>query len=227
MLITQVFRHLSQNWRVNTGLNAVPFTSLSWGTVKDKLQMEDNIRRQSNTTAEDATMPLGWTKGHARAKTANAGENPEAPPAMGRGAFKAEGEYHGKRPENYQQGGARQPAKVKGLGPSVVCYHCKKSGHVWHVCRTKPDGWEPSAQDVSEAERMRGIRLDQSGKAKQVNASRGEPATQPASSTPKRSVSFDIKGTGSASAAAGSSAPRASASASSNPKVGKVSLPQV
>jgi hypothetical protein len=224
MLITQVFRHLSQNWRVNTGLNGVSFSSLPWGTVKDKLQGEDNIRRQSNTTAEDATMPLGWTKGYGGAKAAGAGESPDASNPSTGGANKAGGDPPYKRPDNAKKGGVKPPGMRKGMGPNLVCYHCKKSGHVWTECRTKPEGWEPSDEDKAEADKLRAARLEQSAKAKAANGARnkGESDVQGNASAAtantlkkgEKKVSFAATATGRGSSSAG-------------PKVGKVSLPQV
>jgi hypothetical protein len=230
MLITQVFRHLSQNWRVHTGLNGVSFSSLPWGTVKDKLQGEDNIRRQSNTTAEDATMPLGWTKGYGGAKAAGGSESSDASNPSTGGANKAGGDPPFKRPDNAKKGGAKPPGTRKGMGPNLVCYHCKKSGHVWTECRTKPEGWEPSDEDKAEADKLRAARLEQSAKAKAANGtgSKGETPTQGSASaaTASNFKKGEKKVSFAATATAHPSSSRAESS-TANPKAGKVSLPKV
>jgi gag-polypeptide of LTR copia-type len=211
LLITQVFSHLSQNWRVNTGLNGKDLSKMTWGEVKEKLQQEDNIRRQSNTTAEDATLPLGWTKGYAAAKVASAGESDaKDKPAVGL-ANKAGGSPPSKGKEKPKQGGAPKEVKKQGEGLLFVCYCCKKSGHVWTKCRNKPDGWVPSDEDKAEADRLRAQRIAQS------NAARAKSAGDQAS----------------ASAASGStSAPKPASSSGEKPpqssaSEGLVTLPQV
>ena len=217
LLLTQVFGHLALNWRVNTGINNVAYTSLKWDFVRDKLQREDNNRRQSNTVAEDATLPLGWTKAYAAARVAGAGESPESSNTPFGAANKGEGASPGKRFENAKQGGAPKQFKKKGLGPILVCYCCKKSGHVWTECRNKPDGWEPKDEDKAEADKKRAERMAQSKAAKAARAGgqAGESSFEGNASAVRASTST------SGGQKSGESRDE------SHPKTGRVTLPQV
>ena len=62
-LIVQIFTHLSLTWRQGTAIRDKFPEDMSWGEVSEYLRKEDVLRRQANTKAPDALLPLGWHKG--------------------------------------------------------------------------------------------------------------------------------------------------------------------
>ena len=153
-LITQVFMSLSYQWKQSCGLNRIPASQLSWDYVAEMLQQEDNSRRQSNTNAEDALLPLGWTKkGKGGARVAEVLEEkplPKSAPAANAaqgGGWKGKGEATPKGPRN---------------GPKIVCYCCFESGHGCGACPKKPEGWTLTPEAKAKADEIMRKRLEQS-----------------------------------------------------------------
>jgi hypothetical protein len=166
LLITQVFQGLSHQWKQSCGLNRVSVATLQWAVVAEMLQQEDNSRRQSNTKATDALLPLGWTRKHPggafHAKGEEEHNNPLSFPAAPRACACAgtpRDSGKGKRVKKEHNGGAVLPARK-----NFVCYHCLKSGHTWTHCRTRPAEWKPTAEDKQKADRIRDEREANGGK---------------------------------------------------------------
>jgi hypothetical protein len=67
-LIVQIFTHLSLTWRQGTAIKDKAPEDLSWEVLSEYLRKEDILRRQANTKAPDALLPLGWHKGAGEAK---------------------------------------------------------------------------------------------------------------------------------------------------------------
>jgi hypothetical protein len=74
---------------------------------------------------------------------------------------------------------------------ALVCFFDLKVGHSWHECHNKPDGWQPSEEDVQKAmEKKRELdkQADKKGAAPKkghanvARVSHGEPS-QPAQSS--------------------------------------------
>jgi hypothetical protein len=142
-LITKVFSNLSITWWNAVGKTGVG-DNLSWEDVKDQLLKEDTRRRQANPTSEDSHLPLGWTRrGQAKAVQGQ-GESPPPLPAQ---ANQAKGkDFKGKKPyEGNRERGEEKKEKGK---KAVVCFFDLKVGHSWPECRNKPEGWEPSEEDI-------------------------------------------------------------------------------
>ena len=53
--------------------------------------------------------------------------------------------------------GGRSPSRDRpGADKSTwFCFYCKKRGHGWQECRTKPEGWAPTEQDRAEIRKRR------------------------------------------------------------------------
>ena len=146
---------------------------------------------------------MGWTKGYGGGKLAGAGESDAPCPTPNAGAANNVGGYNkGKKTPGFKQGGDQDPKKKKGFGPILVCYHCKKSGHVWTECRTKPEGWEPKDEDKAAADKMRADRIAQSNAAKaktvsgegSASAARSNPDSIAKASPPSESKAHTSKG---------------------------------
>jgi hypothetical protein len=184
-LLVQIFLKLSIQWLVSIGLSNVKYEDMSWNDVKVRLQLQDTIRRQSNLEASDALMPLGWVKrqggAHAAGGSTDSGESSppstrKAKPARstspGASAHEAGGNYKGKGPQvpkNSWKG--KDAAKEQPSGKPLICYHCLKTGHIWHKCKTKPENWEPTEEQKAKAEEIRLKRWEQSQHAKAAQAS--------------------------------------------------------
>ncbi len=173
----QVFSVLSHQWKQSCGLSRVSASAVAWSHVAEVLQAEDNSRRQSDTTAHDALFPLGWTK-REKGIALHVGEHstfagspgvprssapfpiPIASPAGGwkQGGQKGKGDQH-------------KIPKVR----IVVCYFCKKAGHVCSACRdpSKPAGWQPTAEDKAEADRIILQRVQQGQRDRAALAAHG------------------------------------------------------
>lgn len=157
LLITQVFSKLSVQWRKACGIT--DFEGVSWEYVASLLQLEDNTRRQSNTQADDALLPLGWTKGgpgrgmghRASSPPKERGSSRPTSPSKGPRSGPPSGERHGAY--------AVAPGKSWGAGPRadgpIVCWFCKISGHGLNRCNKKPAGWVASDADKKKADEVK------------------------------------------------------------------------
>jgi hypothetical protein len=214
-LKTQVFQCLSHSWIITARLSGEEISSLPWNEIKERLQAADNARRQSNTKAEDAFLPLGWGNRHGNAKVGS-GERSVSPP-KDRGSAAPAGGYKGKKVSPSGPKGSSNPGQGGKQGMKndfiLVCYYCKKSGHTVGKCKNKPADWQPSQADKDEADRLRRERMEQSARAKTAKGGKANAA----SSTLSRP----------SSPARGSSRPSSPPRGTSSSGEGKVSLPEV
>lgn len=149
-LLRQVKQKLSMSWLQATGLSKVDATRISWEDASYALQLEDNTRRQANTDAVDALLPLGWKpQGGAKAKAHAASGEPKDPtpsptpaPAHAAPAVAGKGPAKGKGPGK----GAAPKGGTTFDKSQWVCYYCIEVGHGVNECPTKPAGWKPTPE---------------------------------------------------------------------------------
>lgn len=89
----------------------------------------------------------------------------------------------------------------------VVCWHCKRSGHLWGSCPTRPSGWRPTDADRAEGERLRAERTAQSRADKaqaaaarssqETSSVRGRPSLRSRSQSPSGDASSQGHASGS------------------------------
>ena len=155
LLITQVLRTLSLQWRRSAGIEGE--TSLmTWVQVSEQLLTEDNARKQSKRDASDALLPLGYVRG--REAGAASSQGTSGPPAQA--AATTGQKAGGGRPQSPYRGRSNSPARTPG--GSLVCFCCLRSGHVHMKCPTKPEGWRLTPEQRSKAEAVRTARMEQS-----------------------------------------------------------------
>lgn len=165
LLVTQVFSSLSHQWKQSCGLNQLSTAQISWQMASQLLQAEDNSRRQSNTEAEDALLPLGWTrrsKGGARqAEGRPKSSSDPSSHAHAAGGRKGDSGSSG-------GGGARDRTKDDRRGDKgsslIVCYCCFKTGHGCGACPTKEEGWRLTPEAKAKADQIRRERMEQSSR---------------------------------------------------------------
>ena len=152
-LIHQVLFKLSRPWQLAAGLDRTHLEELSWEEVSRALQLEDNARRQADTKAHDAMLPLGWQKGSGFARVSHAARAEQA---------KADTDTDSDGSCDHHGFAARVKGstwKKKSNRPyvSAVCYRCQQQGHIWTACpkRTEGDQWEPKKADIDSAHALR------------------------------------------------------------------------
>jgi len=191
-LIAKVFSLLSLPWWNALGHDGKGGKSETWEEIKEKLLDEDTRRRQANAKADDALLPLGWTKKGAQGYAAFGSGEPSIPQgkAMPVQGNQPKGRWQPK--EGHARGGGEKPTPSR----TFVCFHCLKPGHGWNGCRTKPADWKPSAEDV-ERGMAKKRELEQgkgANKPNPSNGSAGAMAVQGKSSSPSSSPGILGKG---------------------------------
>jgi hypothetical protein len=151
-LLVQIFSVLSNAWRKSLGIKG-PITSMPWDEISLALQEEDNDRAQSNTSAEDALLPLGWTRGQQRV-------NPIGLPTQA-AANVGTGEPWGR--------GKRGNSPLRRRVPNIVCYACFKRGHGALECRSKPPGWQITPEAKAKAHALKDSYITPSSPAPHVS----------------------------------------------------------
>ncbi|CAI7915306.1 unnamed protein product, partial [Closterium sp. NIES-54] len=78
----------------------------------------------------------------------------------GRGRGRGFGRGRGRGDYNEGQGnsGGRGSTRMEG-----VCWYCKKAGHPWFKCFSRPEGWAPPGMKLPSGERARGGAVQGSG----------------------------------------------------------------
>jgi hypothetical protein len=149
-LVTKVFSNLSITWWNAVGKSGVGDT-LDWDEVKEKLLKEDTRRRQANANSEDSHLPLGWTRRGGQAKVSQ-GTGESSDPQNAQAHFAGGKDNKGKKPYegNNKAKGEEKPGQDRPK-KAVVCFFDLKVGHSWQECRSKPEGWQPSDEDVKKA----------------------------------------------------------------------------
>jgi hypothetical protein len=155
-LIRQVMVDLSRPWQLVANPGCLPIPALNWEDVSRALQTEDNARRQANTKAHDAQLPLGWLpakhSGTARVSQARAESSDSDSSSDSESETCSESHGHVARAQ-----GSWKMKKGKKPRRPLVCYRCQKPGHVWTKCHltAEGDGYEPTqdAKDKAQAAR--------------------------------------------------------------------------
>jgi hypothetical protein len=175
-LIIQVFSSLSMSCRqsVRQHFPGQAIESRSWEEIARILQREDNERAQCDTTAPDASLPLGWKAGQGgidllerlgEAKLAQAARveggkvdtpwRPFSPPRRTSSPYRrGSPPKKGSSPPKGEHG---SQARGRSESGPLVCYCCFKVGHGLRECRHKPNDFvltteaRQKAKEVKEA----------------------------------------------------------------------------
>jgi len=157
LLVTQVFSKLSYQWKKSTGLADSTAESLLWDDVASALQAEDNARRQSNTKAADALLPLGWSKawqtvGSGKKAVSPQRSRPSSPSSRPTPA--ARSPSRSPSPARARASSSSRPEAKRKEARGLVCWYCHGE-HLWFNCPTKPAAWQPSEADKQRARSKR------------------------------------------------------------------------
>jgi hypothetical protein len=175
LLVQLVCKSIGRAWLQSSGLLARKVDlqavghKLPWSDVCSMLQKEDNGRRcQTDFSAHDAMLPLGWTRdgrpGRARGASGEAQEpgyeserggsssGPQGPPAAhAAGGSQGEGK---KRPP--REGEGRSGNRGSWDPKYLVCFYCLQSGHGIRDC---PDPKKPKTFVVSQERKEKAAQL--------------------------------------------------------------------
>jgi len=157
--VPQCLTNLSIFWREGMGeLGRRRYADIPWHLMCESLLEQDNRRRVSNVHGE-GLLPLGWSKkGEGEGRTAKG--QTDQPPHSHDGAGAANAASQHPHPKGKGKGPARSSSPPKGKGEErdtswMVCFYCLKQGHGSKDCKSKPEGWKPTPEQVQKAKAKR------------------------------------------------------------------------
>ncbi|CAI7733523.1 unnamed protein product, partial [Closterium sp. NIES-54] len=115
-----------------------------------QILQEDFRRRHTGGGAANKTAEGYGAAGGSRGRGGGRGRGCERGFGRGRGG----GDYN----EGHESSGGRGSTRMEG-----ACWYCKKAGHPWFKCFSRPEGWAPPGMKPPSGERVRGGAVQGSG----------------------------------------------------------------
>ncbi|CAI5997031.1 unnamed protein product [Closterium sp. NIES-64] len=115
-----------------------------------QILQEDFRRRHTGGGAANKTAEGYGATGGSRGRGGGRGR--------GRGRCFGRGRGRGEYNEGHGSFGGRGSTRMEG-----ACWYCKKAGHPWFKCFSRPEGWAPSGKKPPSGERARGGAVQGSG----------------------------------------------------------------
>ncbi|CAI7801049.1 unnamed protein product [Closterium sp. NIES-53] len=118
--------------------------------LRQQILQEDFRRRHTGGGATNKTAEGYGAAGGSRGRGGGRGR--------GRGRGFDRGRGRGDYNEGHGSSGGRGSIRMEG-----VCWYCKKAGHPWFKCFSRPEGWAPPGMKPPSGERARGGAVQDSG----------------------------------------------------------------
>ncbi|CAI7880963.1 unnamed protein product [Closterium sp. NIES-53] len=118
--------------------------------LRQQILQEDFRRRHTGGGAANKTAEGYGAAGSSRGRGGGRGR--------GRGRGFGRGRGRGDYNEGNGSSGGRGSTRMEG-----ACWYCKKAGHPWFKCFSRPEGWAPSGMKPPSGERARGAAVQGSG----------------------------------------------------------------
>ncbi|CAI7907369.1 unnamed protein product [Closterium sp. NIES-53] len=118
--------------------------------LRQQILQEDFRRRHTGGGAANKTAEGYGAAGGSRGRGGGRGR--------GRGRGFGRGRGRGDYNEGHGSSGGRGSTRMEG-----VCWYCKKAGHPWFKCFSRPEGWAPPGMKPPSGERARGSVVQGSG----------------------------------------------------------------
>ncbi|CAI7799587.1 unnamed protein product [Closterium sp. NIES-53] len=118
--------------------------------LRQQIQQEDFHRRHTGGGAANKTAEGYGATGGSRGRGGGRGQ--------GRGRGFGRGRGRGDYNEGHGSSGGRGSTRMEG-----ACWYCKKAGHPWFKCFSRPEGWAPPGMKPPSGERARGGAVQGSG----------------------------------------------------------------
>ncbi|CAI7875443.1 unnamed protein product [Closterium sp. NIES-53] len=122
--------------------------TLEW--LRQKILQEDFRRRHTGGGAANKTAEGYGAAGGSRGRGGGRGRGR----GRGFGRGRGQGDYN----EGHGSSGGRGSTRMEG-----ACWYCKKAGHPWFKCFSRPEGWAPPGMKPPSGERARGGVVQGSG----------------------------------------------------------------
>ncbi|CAI5483052.1 unnamed protein product [Closterium sp. Yama58-4] len=131
-------------------LNDSPGTSGTPEWLQQQILQEDFRRRHAGGGAANKTAEGYGAAGGSRGRGGGRGR--------GRGRGFGRGRGRGDYNEGHGSSGGRGSTRMEG-----ACWYCKKAGHPWFKCFSRPEGWAPPGMKPPSGERAQGGAVQGSG----------------------------------------------------------------
>ncbi|CAI7860282.1 unnamed protein product [Closterium sp. NIES-53] len=118
--------------------------------LRQQILQEDFRRRHTGGGAANKTAEGYGAAGGSRGRGGGRGQ--------GRGRGFGRGRGRGDYNEGHGSSGGRGSTRMEG-----ACWYCKKAGHPWFTCFSRPEGWAPLGMKPPSGERVRGGAVQGSG----------------------------------------------------------------
>ncbi|CAI7818465.1 unnamed protein product [Closterium sp. NIES-53] len=118
--------------------------------LRQQILQEDFRRRHTGGGAANKTAEGYGAAGGSRGRGGGRGR--------GRGRGFGRGRGRGDHNEEHGSSGGRGSTRMEG-----ACWYCKKAGHPWFKCFSRPEGWAPRGMKPPSGERARGGAVQGSG----------------------------------------------------------------
>ncbi|CAI7739310.1 unnamed protein product [Closterium sp. NIES-54] len=118
--------------------------------LRQQILQEDFRRRHTGGGAANKTAEGYGAVGGSRGRGGGRGR--------GRGRGFGKGRGRGDYNEGHGSSGGRGSTRMEG-----ACWYCKKAGHPWFKCFSRPEGWAPPGMKPPSGERARGGAVQGSG----------------------------------------------------------------
>jgi hypothetical protein len=149
-IVLKLFKLLPRQWvkaiQHKFAANSM-IDSWAWEDVKEALLAEDFERRHAGPSDDGRDLPLGFQP---KSKVARQGGAAAVQPQPKAGELVPKGSNPKKNAFAAKKGAGPKGAPNSNK-QNFVCFFCKKRGHSWEECWTKPPNWEPSPKDREEA----------------------------------------------------------------------------
>ncbi|CAI7770496.1 unnamed protein product [Closterium sp. NIES-54] len=124
--------------------------------LRQQILQEDFRRRHTGGGAANKTAEGYGAAGGSRGRGGGRGR--------GRGRCFGRGRGRGDYNEGHGSSGGRGSTRMEG-----ACWYCKKAGHPWFKCFSRPEGWAPPGMKPPSGERARGGAVQGSGAQGKAN----------------------------------------------------------
>ncbi|CAI7780542.1 unnamed protein product [Closterium sp. NIES-53] len=130
--------------------------------LRQQILQEDFRRRHTGGGAANKTAEGYGAAGGSRGRGGGRGR--------GRGRGFGRGRGRGDYNEGHGSSGCRGSTRMEG-----ACWYCKKAGHPWFKCFSRPEGWAPPGMKPPSGERARGGAVQGSGAQGSVAQGKANP----------------------------------------------------
>ncbi|CAI7777347.1 unnamed protein product, partial [Closterium sp. NIES-53] len=118
--------------------------------LRQQILQEDFRKRHTGGGAANKTAEGYGAAGGSRGRGGGRGR--------GRGRGFGRGRGRGDYNEGHESSGGRGSTRMEG-----ACWYCKKAGHPWFKCFSRPEGWAPLGMKPPSGERAQGGAVQGSG----------------------------------------------------------------